>query len=217
MEKSISKICRSIPKIAVILKPLPSRGLKAVTAFLQVKSKRKDEQAMEQIYTIPVNEAFDACAKEGEIEAGAEQKKPDFSKDVISFISEKFEKNTQVRGKMTAVINVKSDQEDTAFYLRLNIIKGDKTYCLREDIMPISKQYPDYQPGTTVPLEFSFIEHAFALEKGDRLRLDISSSCWPTFVPHTNLKGDRYYHTSSKKANNTVVFENSSITLNTLP
>ena len=147
----------------------------------------------------------------------SEQKKPDFSKDVISFISEKFEKTTHVRGKMSAVINVKSDQEDTAFYLRLNIIKGDKTYCLREDIVPISKQHPNYQPGTTVPLEFSFLEHAFALEKGDRLRLDISSSCWPTFVPHTNLKGDRYYHTSSKTANNTVVFENSSITLNTLP
>lgn len=31
---------------------------------------------MEQIYTIPVNEAFDACAHEGEAEVGAEQKKP---------------------------------------------------------------------------------------------------------------------------------------------
>ena len=32
---------------------------------------------MEQIYTIPVNEAFDACAHEGEAEVGAEQKKPE--------------------------------------------------------------------------------------------------------------------------------------------
>ena len=32
---------------------------------------------MEQIYTIPVNEAFDACAHEGEADVGAEQKKPD--------------------------------------------------------------------------------------------------------------------------------------------
>ena len=147
----------------------------------------------------------------------AEQPRPDFRKDVISFVSEKFEKDIKVRGRMSARIYVKSDQPDTAFYLRLNIVKGDKTYCLREDIMPISKQHADYRPGSAVPLDFSFTEHAFMLEKNDRLRLDISSSCWPTFVPHTNLKGDRFYHTTSQIANNTVVLDNSSITLNILP
>lgn len=146
----------------------------------------------------------------------AEQPPPDFRSDVISFVSDKFEKTVKVRGKMSAKIYVKSDCEDTSFFLRLSIVKGDKTYCLRDDIMPISKQYPNYKPNTVVPLDFSFIEHAFVLEKGDRLRLDISSSCWPTFVPHTNLKGDRFYHTSSKIANNTVVLNNSSITLNVL-
>ena len=146
-----------------------------------------------------------------------EQPPANFRKDVISFVSEKFTGNIKVRGKMSARIYVKSDREDTTFYLRLNIVKGDKTYCLREDIMPISKQHSNYKAGSTVPLDFSFIEHAFTVEKGDRLRLDISSSCWPNFVPHTNLPGDRFYHTSSKVANNTVVLENSSITLNTQP
>ena len=147
----------------------------------------------------------------------AVQHRENFRKDVISFVSEKFEKDIKVRGKMSARINVKSDCEDTTFYLRINIVKGNKSYCLREDIVPISKQHTVYQPGSTVALDFSFIEHAFVIEKGDRLRLDITSSCWPTFVPHTNLKGDRFYHTFNKKANNTVVFENSSITLNVLP
>ena len=123
----------------------------------------------------------------------------------------------QDRGKMSAKIYVKSDCEDTSFFLRLSIVKGDKTYCLRDDIMPISKQYPNYKPNTVVPLDFSFIEHAFVLEKGDKLRLDISSACWPTFLPHTNYKGDQYKQATVKQANNTIIFDNSTVTINALP
>ena len=145
------------------------------------------------------------------------QKEPDFRKDVVSFVSDAFDKTVRVRGKMSAKIYVKSDCEDTSFFLRLSIVKGDKTYCLRDDIMPVSKQYPNYKPNTVVPLDFSFIEHAFVLEKGDKLRLDISSACWPTFLPHTNYKGDQYKQATVKQANNTIIFDNSTVTITALP
>lgn len=147
----------------------------------------------------------------------AKQHRPNWRHDVKSFISEPFDKALKIRGRIRAAVNIKSDCDDSAFYLRLSIIKNNIPYCLREDISPISKQHPDYRPGTVVPMVFNFTEHAFLLEKGDRLRLDISSSCWPTFLPHTNFKGNQFYHTSARIANNTIVFDNSSMTLNILP
>lgn len=142
-----------------------------------------------------------------------EQEKPDFRYDVVSFLSEPFSDSLKIRGKIKARIHAATDGEDTAIYLRLSIVKKDHTYCLREDITSICRQHPDYTPGETVPLDFSFIEHAFTVEKGDRLRLDVSSSCWPTFLPHTNMKGDRLTQTQARTARNTLFFEGSNITL----
>ena len=38
-------------------------------------------------------------------------------------------------------------------------------------------------------MDFSFDEHAFLIRKGERIRVDISSSAFPFYVPHTNYKG----------------------------
>lgn len=146
-----------------------------------------------------------------------EQDQPDFRYDVVSFLSEHFSEPLKVRGKFQAKIHVASDCEDTAFYLRLSIVKGEHTYCLREDITSICRQHPAYRPGEEVPLAFHFVEHAFTVEPGDRLRLDISSSCWPIFLPHTNLKGNRYFHTTANVARNTIICDGSRLTLHITP
>ena len=38
-------------------------------------------------------------------------------------------------------------------------------------------------------MDFSFDEHAFVVHAGEKLRIDISSSAFPHYVPHTNQKG----------------------------
>ena len=53
-------------------------------------------------------------------------------------------------------------------------------------------------------MSFSFDEHAFVIKKGERLRVDISSSAWPYYVPHTNNRGLFSAQTSAKIARNTV-------------
>ena len=62
-------------------------------------------------------------------------------------------------------------------------------------------------------MEFSFDEHAFVVRKGEKIRIDISSSAFPHYVPHTNLRGPFAEQTTAKVANNTVVLEESYIEL----
>ena len=82
-----------------------------------------------------------------------------------------------------------TDAEDTCFYMRLSLCKAEGDYGLRDDINQISNFVEDYKLGDTVEMDFSFDEHAFVIKKGEKIRVDISSSAFPHYVPHTNKKG----------------------------
>ena len=60
-------------------------------------------------------------------------------------------------------------------------------------------------------MNFSFDEHAFVIKKGEKLRIDISSSALPHYVRHTNNKGLFSEQTKTKIATNTVILEKSYI------
>ena len=62
-------------------------------------------------------------------------------------------------------------------------------------------------------MSFSFDEHAFVVHKGEKIRIDISSSAYPWYVPHTNNKGLFSTQTSAKIAENTVILDESYIEL----
>ena len=72
---------------------------------------------------------------------------------------------------------------------------------------------PDYIPGDEIEMDFTFDEHAFVIQKGEKLRIDISSSAFPLYVRHTNNRGPFALQTTAKIAHNTVVLDKSSITL----
>ena len=73
------------------------------------------------------------------------------------------------------------------------------------DITSISFQHPHYNPNETVELEFTLGHHSFLFEPGDRLRLDVSSSAYPLFHPHTNRKGLQAAQNGADIAVNTIV------------
>ena len=58
-------------------------------------------------------------------------------------------------------------------------------------------------------MNFSFDEHAFVIHKGEKLRIDISSSAYPHYVRHTNNRGLFSEQTTAKVAENTVILEES--------
>ncbi len=141
------------------------------------------------------------------------QDKPDSRYDICSFILPPAEEDISVRGKITAKLRVKSDCEDTCFYIRLSLEKPEGWYGLRDDIQQISNFDKNYVPGEEIDITFSCDEHAFVIAKGERLRVDVSSSAFPWYVRHTNNRGLYCEQTTAKIAHNTVICSASEITL----
>ena len=138
---------------------------------------------------------------------------PNSRHDIISVYTEPFEEDVFVKGKMSAKLSVKSDCEDTCFYIRVSIEKERGDYGLRDDITSLCYQLGDYNPGSAVCLNFDFDEHAFLIKKGERLRVDISSADNEHYVRHTNQKGLYSEQTTAKIAHNTVYLQNSFLSL----
>ena len=114
---------------------------------------------------------------------------------------------------MKAKLKVTSDCEDTCFYVRLSLCKSEGDYGLRDDINQISNFKTDYQPNEELEMDFSFDEHAFVIHKGEKIRIDISSSAFPHYVPHTNRRGLYSGQTTARIATNTVDLDKSHLEL----
>lgn len=141
------------------------------------------------------------------------QDSPNSRYDIISLYTPEFEADTFIKGKIKARLKVRSSCEDTCFYLRISLCKAEGDYGLRDDINQISNFCPDYIPGHGLEMDFSFDEHAFVIAKGERLRIDISSSAYPHYVRHTNNKGLFSAQTTARIADNTVILEESYLEL----
>jgi len=133
--------------------------------------------------------------------------------DIISVYTAPFEKDTFVKGKMSAKLSVMSDCEDTCLYIRVSIEKDRGDYGLRDDITSLCYQLGEYTPDTKVELDFNFDPHAFSVKKGERLRIDIASADNEHYVRHTNNKGLYSEHTTARVANNKVFLQDSFLTL----
>ncbi len=139
------------------------------------------------------------------------QDPPNSRYDIISLYTPEFTEDTFVKGKMKAKLKVKSDCEDTCFYIRISLCKAEGDYGLRDDINQISNFCDNYIAEDEMQMSFSFDEHAFVIHKGEKLRIDISSSAYPHYVRHTNNKGLFSQQTTAKIANNTVILDKSYI------
>ncbi len=139
------------------------------------------------------------------------QDKPNSRNDIITLYTNAFSEDTFVKGKMKAKLKVKSNCEDTCFYIRISLCKEEGDFGLRDDINQISNFSDAYVPNTEIYMDFSFDEHAFVIKKGEKLRIDISSSAFPHYVRHTNNKGLFSAQTNTKTAINTVMLKDSYI------
>ena len=141
------------------------------------------------------------------------QPQPDFRDDVVSYILPPVTERLDVRGRMRARLVVTSDCEDTCFYARVSVKKPDgKWYLLRDDITSLCADGADYTPGSEKAVSFRFADHAFRLEKGDVLRVDVASGC-SQFAPHGNVKGLQAAVREPKVARNSVRADASALTL----
>ncbi len=133
--------------------------------------------------------------------------------DVITIYTEPMEKDVFVKGKMKAKLTVSSDCEDTTFYIMVAIQTENGDYSLRHDITSIIRQKENYKKNDIVALDFEFDEYAFAIKKGQRLRVDIAPTDKNTYVCHSNIKGDYSRVEKGKTAENKVFLGESFLVL----
>lgn len=107
--------------------------------------------------------------------------------DIISFISEPFDKKVTVKGAQRITLKVSSDCPDTAFYARVSLVRSDNTtYPLRDRITSLSHELDAYTPSSSVIIRMILDPIAFEIKPSEKLRLDIASACFPVYYPHSN-------------------------------
>lgn len=144
------------------------------------------------------------------------QDPPNSRYDIASFVTSPFAEATVWQGAASLELRVKSDCPDTAFYARVSLVRNNVAYGMRDDIVSLRRQFSDYRPGGTVTLKLDFTANAVRIQPGDALRLDVSCSCWPHFVPHTNRAGLYSRQTGADIAHNTVFLGKSCFRLKVL-
>ena len=134
------------------------------------------------------------------------------SVDMATFVLPPVSERMDVRGRMEVELSAASDCEDTCFYIRVSIDKGDgKWLLLRDDIASLAFGSP-YVPGERRLLRYRFADHAFRVDRGDRFRIDVAGAC-AHFAPHPNVAGDAFKVASPRIAHNRVFAGDSKLIL----
>ena len=133
------------------------------------------------------------------------QDEPDSRYDIVSFLSAPLKKPIACEGAFELELHVRSTARDTCFYVRLDVVRDGKALSLRDDIDSLCRMEGPYTPGKERVLTYRFAPHAFSLLAGDRLRLDVSSSCVPYFQVHTNYPGVQALQPRAKSCRNTIL------------
>lgn len=144
------------------------------------------------------------------------QDPPNSRYDIISFLSGELPEMI-CNGQIELELEVSTTAPDSCFYARLDLVRTENgeeiAYSLRDDIDSVCRQYPEYLPGGKVVLKFRFAPHSFKISAGEKLRLDISSSCVPHFLVHPNRKGAMTEQTGADISDNTLHCCNSRLIL----
>ncbi len=128
---------------------------------------------------------------------------------VLSFETDEFTEDCDFYGNIRWHGYVKSDCDDTAFYMRVYFVENGEAYNLTETILRLSYFDKNYKAGDKFLIDILTPPIAFSIKKGDKIRLDIASN-GGAYVPHANVKGHWAEVTEQKIANNTVIIDENS-------
>lgn len=120
------------------------------------------------------------------------QPAPNYRADVKSFISEPLKETLIIAGKVRVKLQVSSSCTDTSFTAKLIKVAEDGTAVnIRSSITSIGADHPNekYTPGEKIQVEIEMWDVVWELHKGERIRLDVSSSDFPQYSIHSNYPG----------------------------
>lgn len=128
--------------------------------------------------------------------------------EVLSFVSSPSDKTIDFLGKITWNMKVKTNCDDTAFFMRVYFVEDGVAYNLTETITSLSYIDANYTADSECMISIKTPPIGFTLKKGNRIRVDISSHS-DRYVPHSNTKGHWAKVTETKIAQNTVICDES--------
>lgn len=131
------------------------------------------------------------------------QPEPGWREDVVSFLSEPLTEPLPLWGKIRAELYVTSDCHDTAFTAKvMEVHENGEAYNIRSSITTIAEDSPEgYVPGMPVKAVVEMWDILYTLQKGSRLRVDISSSDFPQYNVHSNYAGSWANQEKTRVAN----------------
>ena len=138
------------------------------------------------------------------------QDQPGTRSDVITFISEPVAEDMTIAGRIQVNLGVSSDAEDTAFTAKvMEVLPDGKAYNIRDSITSLAyrngaKAAQTYKPGSVVDVKLELWPVTWTIKKGSRIRVDISSSNFPTYAVHSNVAGPWAQQANVKVANQTI-------------
>lgn len=128
---------------------------------------------------------------------------------VYSFVSEPLKHDVKLAGKMRAELFVSSTVPATAFTLGLFEERGESAYMILNDITDIRYEkgcFVPYEPGTVKKIVLESQDILWTFQKGNRIRIDVSSSDFPWYNAHTNTTVVWGKAVESAVAENTIYF-----------
>lgn len=125
--------------------------------------------------------------------------------DLLLFTSDPLENDLEITGNIKAVLFVESDQEDTAFSIRLTDVYPDgKSLLIADSSARLSHLITDEEKPHEI--EIDLWDTSIVIAKGHRLRIIVSSSNYPRYEKHLNHKKRVHETDVAHKARNTLFF-----------
>ena len=116
--------------------------------------------------------------------------KANYRDDVISFVSDEFAEGIEISNSISISLDVSSSAKDTAFIAKICLVdKNGDAYHLRQSACTLcikNGEKEEYTPETIKNITFETNPVFIKIEKGCRLRVDISSSDFPSYALHPN-------------------------------
>lgn len=135
------------------------------------------------------------------------QPEPGYREDVLSFLSEPLDEDLRICGRIKVRLYVSSSCEDTAFTAKIiEVTPEGKGYHIRSSVTTLAHELDGpYHPGSTAEVTVDMWDILYTIRKGNRIRIDLSSSDFPQYHIHSNTAGEWAFQEKVRKAEQTIL------------
>ena len=151
------------------------------------------------------------CCTGDAIEGGSMDQRPmETRNDILVYTSEPFAEDTEVTGSIESTLYLSSDVKDTDLTLKLIVVEEDgSAYNLDETIQRV--RYREgydkevfMEKGNVYQVDLTPMSTSNLFKRGQRLRIEVSSSNFPRFDRNLNTGGNNYDEKEGVVAHNVI-------------